>query len=212
MKYASVAKEVARMLLEIGAIKLNLRKPYLWSSGWNSPIYCDNRLTLSFPEIRTFIKEELADAVEAAYPDLEAIAGVATAGIPQGVLVADTLNIPFIYVRSKPKGHGLENLIEGKIKKRQKVVVLEDLVSTGGSSLKAAEALKSKGLNVLGMAAIFTYGFDIAAENFKLAKLSLITLSNYAEMLTVAMDQKIVREKDVIELKSWRVDPENWMK
>jgi len=212
MKYASVAKEVARMLLEIGAIKLNLRKPYLWSSGWNSPIYCDNRLTLSFPEIRTFIKEELADAVETAYPDLEAIAGVATAGIPQGVLVADTLNIPFIYVRSKPKGHGLENLIEGKIKKRQKVVVLEDLVSTGGSSLKAAEALKSKGLNVLGMAAIFTYGFDIAAENFKLAKLSLITLSNYAEMLTVAMDQKIVREKDVIELKSWRVDPENWMK
>lgn len=212
MKYASVAKEVARMLLEIGAIKLNLRKPYLWSSGWNSPIYCDNRLTLSFPEIRTFIKEELADAVEAAYPDLEAIAGVATAGIPQGALVADTLNIPFIYVRSKPKGHGLENLIEGKIKKRQKVVVLEDLVSTGGSSLKAAEALKSKGLNVLGMAAIFTYGFDIAAENFKSAKLSLITLSNYAEMLTVAMDQKIVREKDVIELKSWRVDPENWMK
>lgn len=200
------------MLLEIGAIKLNLRKPYLWSSGWNSPIYCDNRLTLSFPEIRTFIKEELADAVETAYPDLEAIAGVATAGIPQGALVADTLNIPFIYVRSKPKGHGLENLIEGKIKKRQKVVVLEDLVSTGGSSLKAAEALKSKGLNVLGMAAIFTYGFDIAAENFKLAKLSLITLSNYAEMLTVAMDQKIVREKDVIELKSWRVDPENWMK
>ncbi len=200
------------MLLEIGAIKFNLRRPYSWSSGWNSPIYCDNRLTLSYPEIRTYMKEELADAIEAAYPGFEAIAGVATAGIPQGALVADALNVPFIYVRSKPKGHGLENLIEGKITKKQKVVVLEDLVSTGGSSLKAAEALQASGLKVLGMAAIFTYGFDLAAQNFKAAKLPLITLSNYAEMLTVAMDQKMVSEKDVVELKSWRVDPGNWMK
>lgn len=212
MKYHSVAREVASMLLEIEAIKLNIRKPYTWASGWKSPIYCDNRLSLSYPKIRSFIKEELASSIEKSYPNFEAIAGVATAGIPQGALVADLLDVPFIYVRSKPKGHGLENLIEGNVVKKQKVVVLEDLISTGGSSLKAAKALQAQGLKVLGMAAIFTYGFDIASTNFKNANLPLTTLSNYADMLHVALEQKIVKEKDLIELKSWRVDPESWGK
>lgn len=212
MKYESVAREVAHHLLKIGAIKINLRRPYTWASGWKSPIYCDNRLTLSYPEIRTYIKEELANSIEKAYPNFEAIAGVATAGIPQGALVADILNVPFIYVRSEPKGHGLENLIEGKVVRKQKVVVLEDLISTGGSSLKAASALQVQGFNVLGMAAIFTYGFDIASDNFQNAKLPLTTLSNYADMLHVAVEQKIVKEKDLLELKSWRVDPVSWKK
>ncbi len=212
MKYESVAREVAHHLLKIGAIKINLRRPYTWASGWKSPIYCDNRLTLSYPEIRTYIKEELANSIEKAYPNFEAIAGVATAGIPQGALVADILNVPFIYVRSEPKGHGLENLIEGKVVRKQKVVVLEDLISTGGSSLKAASALQAQGFNVLGMMAIFTYGFDIASDNFQNAKLPLTTLSNYADMLHVAVEQKIVKEKDLLELKSWRVDPVSWKK
>jgi len=212
MDYESVSRKVAGMLLEIGAIKISLRKHYTWSSGWKSPIYCDNRLTLSYPDIRTYIKEELANAIEKTYPDFEAIAGVATAGIPQGALVADILNVPFIYVRSKPKDHGLENMIEGKIVRKQKVVVLEDLISTGGSSLKAAESLQTQGIKVLGMAAIFSYGFDIATQNFQTARLPLVTISNYADMLRVALERKIIKEKDVIELKSWRVDPDNWGK
>jgi orotate phosphoribosyltransferase len=208
----TIASAVAGMVLKAEAININLKKPYTWSSGWNSPIYCDNRLTLSYPETRDFIKEALAQRIEENFPDVEAIAGVATAGIPQGALVADVLGLPFIYVRAKPKGHGLENMIEGKIVKKQKVVLIEDLVSTGGSSLKAAEALKAQKIEVLGMAAIFTYGFDIAAENFQQAGIKLVTLSNYASMLPVAIEQKIIQEKDLIELKSWRVDPESWRK
>ncbi len=207
-----MSKTVAGMLLKIGAIKINLRRPYTWSSGWNSPIYCDNRLSLSYPDIREYIKKELAKSIKSSFPDVEAIAGVATAGIPQGALVADELGLPFIYVRSKPKGHGLENMIEGKVVKKQKVVVLEDLVSTGSSSLKAAEALKSQKVKVLGMAAIFTYGFDLADENFKNAGFPLIVLSSYADMLQVAVSEKIIKEKDLIQLKSWRVDPESWGK
>ena len=212
MKNYSVSQTVAGMLLNIGAIKITLKRPYTWSSGWKSPIYCDNRLSLSYPDIREYIKEELAKSIISSFPDAEAIAGVATAGIPQGALVADKLGLPFIYVRSKPKGHGLENMIEGKVVKKQKVVVLEDLVSTGGSSLKAAEALQAQRVKVLGMAAIFTYGFDLADDNFRKAGLSLIVLSTYADMLQVAVGEGIIKEKDLVQLKSWRVDPETWGK
>ena len=172
------AKTVAKKLLEINAIKLNVENPFTWASGWKSPIYCDNRLSLSYPEVRTFIKNQLASTIQENFSGAEAIAGVATAGIPQGALVADALNIPFIYVRSKPKGHGLENLIEGKVTKGQKVVVIEDLVSTGGSSLKAIEALMKSEVSVLGMVSIFTYGFPVAQENFDNAKVPLISISN----------------------------------
>jgi len=208
----SVSQTVAGMLLKIGAIKINLKRPYTWSSGWKSPIYCDNRLSLSYPDIRIYITEELAKSIKIKFPEAEAIAGVATAGIPQGALVADKLGLPFIYVRSKPKSHGLENMIEGKVVKKQKVVVLEDLISTGSSSLKAAEALRAKRVKVLGMAAIFSYGFDLAEENFRKAGLSLIVLSNYADMLKVAIEEDIIKGKDLVQLKSWRVDPASWGK
>jgi orotate phosphoribosyltransferase len=160
------AGQVAGMLLQIQAIKLNIQKPYTWSSGWKSPIYCDNRLSLSYPAIRDSIRDGLVSAIRENFFTAESIAGVATAGIAQGALVAQALNLPFLYVRPKPKDHGMENLIEGKIEKRQKVVVVEDLVSTGGSSLKAAQALRDAGFEVLGMVSIFNYGFDIATTKF----------------------------------------------
>ena len=163
------AGTVAHKLLEIGAIKINYKKPFTWSSGWKSPVYCDNRLALSYPDVRTYIKNCLTQAVKDNFKDVEAIAGVATAGIPQGALIADALDLPYSYVRPKPKEHGMGNLIEGRIEKNQKVVLIEDLISTGGSSLKAAEALKDAGAKVLGMVAIFTYGFDTAAQNFEKA-------------------------------------------
>ncbi len=210
MTDTTVSRTIAEMLLDIGAIKLNVKKPYTWSSGWKSPIYCDNRLSLSYPETRDYIKEMLAALAREKVPDAEAIAGVATAGIPHGALVADALHLPFIYVRSKSKGHGLGNMIEGKITKKQKVVVVEDLVSTGNSSLKAAEALKNYRFKVLGMMAVFSYGFGIADTNFDTAGLPLYTLSSYADMLKVAREKGIVGEKDLVLLKSWRVDPENW--
>ena len=212
MSQENISQNIASRLLEIEAIKLSPRKPFTWSSGWKSPIYCDNRLALSYPETRKFIKDEMVKLIKDKFPEAEAIAGVATAGIPQGAMVADSLDIPFVYVRSKPKGHGLENLIEGKITKKQKVVVLEDLVSTGSSSLKAAEALKNAGFKVLGMVAIFTYGFDLARDNFEKTGLPLYTLSNYADMLKYAQEKQIVNEKDLLLLKSWRVDPDNWGK
>ncbi len=208
----SVANQVAAYLLEIKAIKLSVKKPFTWASGWESPIYCDNRLSLSYPKIRTYIKEQLAQHIKAAFPDVEAIAGVATAGIPQGALVAEALNLPFIYIRSKPKGHGMTNMIEGKVVKKQKTVLVEDLISTGGSSLKAADALKAAKVSVLGMAAIFTYGFDIAKNNFAKANVEVITLSNYAAMLEEAVANNYIAEKDLISLKAWRVDPEQWKK
>ena len=158
----SFADEVSGLLLEIGAIKLSPEKPFTWSSGWKSPIYCDNRLALSYPEKRTYIKHALVNAVKESFPDAESIAGVATAGIAQGALVSEALELPFLYVRPKPKDHGMQNLIEGKIVKDQKVVLVEDLISTGGSSIKAAEALRDAGFNVIGMVAIFTYGFSTA--------------------------------------------------
>jgi orotate phosphoribosyltransferase len=206
------ASKVASMLLQIQAIKLNTEKPFTWSSGWKSPIYCDNRLSLSYPEIRTAIKEGLIDAIRENFFTVESIAGVATAGIAQGALVAESMNLPFLYVRPKPKDHGMENLIEGKITKGQKVVIVEDLVSTGGSSLKAAHALREAGFNVLGMVSIFNYGFDIASRNFYEANTSLISLSDYSHLLTYALSENYITESQVAPLKAWRVDPANWKK
>lgn len=206
------AAKVAAMLLQIQAIKLNTDKPFTWSSGWKSPIYCDNRLSLSYPEIRTAIKHALVQAIRENFFTLEAVAGVATAGIAQGALVAEALSLPFLYVRPKPKDHGMENLIEGRVVKGQKVVVVEDLVSTGGSSLKAAQALREAGFEVLGMVSIFNYGFDIATRNFYEANTSLISLSDYSNLLKYAQEEKYINEDQVTSLKAWRVDPANWKK
>ncbi|QSE99075.1 orotate phosphoribosyltransferase [Fulvivirga lutea] len=210
MSAKSTELEIASKLLEIGAIKLKPQEPFTWASGWKSPIYCDNRLSLSFPEIRTFIKNELAKAIKSNYPEVECIAGVATAGIPQGALVAEELGLPFIYVRSKPKGHGMENMIEGKVTPGQKVVVIEDLVSTGGSSLKASDDLIAAGFKVLGMAAIFTYGFDLAKQNFESKNVRLVCLSNYSAMIEKALEIGYIKQNEVDTLKDWRQDPANW--
>jgi orotate phosphoribosyltransferase len=206
------AGKVAAMLLQIQAIKLNTDKPFTWSSGWKSPIYCDNRLSLSYPEIRTAIKEGLVQAIQENFTTVEAIAGVATAGIPQGALVAEAMNLPFLYVRAKPKDHGMENLIEGKLTKGQKVVVIEDLISTGGSSLKVVEALRKDGAHVLGMVSIFNYGFDLASKNFYEADVSLISLSDFGHLLKYALEQKYITEDELTSLKAWRTDPSNWRK
>lgn len=206
------AGRVAQMLLQIEAIKLRANNPFTWSSGWKSPIYCDNRLSLSYPDIRTAIKEGLVQVIRENFAAAEAIAGVATAGIPQGALVAEAMQLPFAYVRPKPKDHGMENLIEGRVSKGQKVVVIEDLVSTGGSSLKAVEALRKEGAHVLGMVSIFNYGFDIATRNFHDADVSLVSLSDFSHLLTIAVENNYISESDLVSLKSWRVDPSNWKK
>lgn len=206
----TVAEKVASYLLDIKAIKLEPAHPFTWASGWKSPIYCDNRKTLSYPEVRNYIKEQFAAVVRAKYPQAEVIAGVATGAIAQGVLVAQELGLPFIYVRSSAKGHGLENLIEGEYKPGQKVVVIEDLISTGGSSLQAVEALRGAGCEVLGMAAIFTYGFKKAEDNFKNAQCELTTLSNYNAMIDLAVKVGYVHEDEVEKLKEWRLNPENY--
>ncbi|MBL7841747.1 MAG: orotate phosphoribosyltransferase [Cyclobacteriaceae bacterium] len=206
------AGKVAQMLLQIEAIKLRANNPFTWSSGWKSPIYCDNRLSLSYPDIRTAIKEGLEQVIRENFAAAEAIAGVATAGIPQGALVAEAMQLPFAYVRPKPKDHGMENLIEGRVSKGQKVVVIEDLVSTGGSSLKAVEALRKEGAHVLGMVSIFNYGFDIATRNFHDADVSLVSLSDFSHLLTIAVENNYISESDLVSLKSWRVDPSNWKK
>jgi orotate phosphoribosyltransferase len=204
------ASPIAEMLLKIEAIKLNTRKPFIWSSGWKSPIYCDNRLSLSYPQVRSAIKEGLVNAIKENFYTAEAIAGVATAGIAQGALVAEAMNLPFLYVRPKPKEHGMANLIEGKITSGQKVVVVEDLVSTGGSSLKTVAALREAGFTILGMISIFNYGFDIATRNFHEADVSLVSLSDYSHLLTRALHQNYITEEQVTSLKAWRVDPANW--
>lgn len=206
----SVAAEVADKLLEIEAIRLQPDNPFTWASGWKSPIYCDNRLSLSFPHVRNLIKEQLVRNVQHYFPQAEAIAGVATAGIPQGALLANDLNLPFVYVRSKAKGHGMENMIEGKVVPGQKVVIVEDLVSTGGSSLKAAQDLKNAGFEVLGMVSIFSYGFDIAAKNFENAGIKLICLCNYEELLPRALGKNYISEETVKSLTAWRKDPSSW--
>ncbi|HZB12388.1 MAG TPA: orotate phosphoribosyltransferase [Chryseolinea sp.] len=206
------AGQIAGMLLQIQAIKLNTEKPFSWSSGWKSPIYCDNRLSLSYPQIRNTIKKALVQAIRENFFTAESISGVATAGIAQGALVADILDLPFLYVRPKPKDHGMENLIEGKVVRGQKTVVVEDLVSTGGSSLKATQALREAGLEVLGMVSIFNYGFDIATRNFYDANTSLISLCDYTNLLTYALQEQYISEEQMISLKAWRVDPANWKK
>jgi orotate phosphoribosyltransferase len=206
----SIAAEVADKLLEIQAIRLQPEKPFTWASGWKSPIYCDNRLSLSFPEVRNLIRDQLVKSVSHFFQDVEAIAGVATAGIPQGALIANELGLPFIYVRSKPKGHGMENMIEGKVTPGQKVVVVEDLVSTGGSSLKAAEDLKNAGFEVLGMVAIFSYGFDVAAQNFEKAGIKLVCLSHYDALLPMAVKKNYVTSEMLESLSEWRKDPGSW--
>nr|MBP8783117.1 orotate phosphoribosyltransferase [Paludibacter sp.] len=197
-------------LLRIKAVKLQPRNPFTWASGWKSPIYCDNRKTLSYPQIRTFIKIEISRLILELYPDVEVIAGVATGAIAQGALVADALGLPFIYIRPTPKDHGLENLIEGDLRPGQKVVVIEDLISTGGSSLKAVEAIRKDGSDVLGMIAIFFYGFPEAEQKFKAAKVKLTTLCNYDAVLTEALATKYIGEADIDTLKEWRMNPSQW--
>lgn len=207
----TIAAEVAKKLLEIQAIRLQPEKPFTWASGWKSPIYCDNRLSLSFPEVRTMIKQSLTQAVQHFFPIAEAIAGVATAGIPQGALLANDLDLPFLYVRSKPKGHGMENTIEGKVVANQKVVVVEDLISTGGSSLKAVEDLRHAGFEVLGMVAIFSYGFEVADKNFSDAGVTLVCLSNYDALLPQAVNENYIDQSTLASLAQWRKNPSGWM-
>ncbi|MFO7823639.1 MAG: orotate phosphoribosyltransferase [Cyclobacterium sp.] len=206
----NTASLISKKLLEINAIKLSPQNPFSWASGWKSPIYCDNRLSLSYPEVRKLILEKLTKAIQTHFLNIEAVAGVATAGIPQGVLIADKLDLPFVYVRSKAKGHGMENMIEGKITPGQKVVVVEDLVSTGGSSLKAVNDLKNAGFNVLGMVAIFTYGFDLAQQNFAKEGVKLICLSDYASMLPQALAKGYISDSDMTALTAWRKGPDTW--
>lgn len=201
---------VAEKLLRIKAVKLQPANPFTWASGWKSPIYCDNRKTLSYPSIRGFIKLELARMISEKYEDANAIAGVATGAIAQGALVADILGLPFVYIRATPKDHGLENLIEGELKPNSKVVVIEDLVSTGGSSLKAVKAIRNFGCEVLGMVAIFTHGFPVAEEQFKQARVPLTTLSNYNAVIEEAVRTNYIEEEDMAILQEWRKDPANW--
>lgn len=205
-------KAVAEKLLKIKAIKLQPRNPFIWASGWQSPIYCDNRKTLSYPHIRTFIKIEIARIIMELYPEVDVIAGVATGAISQGALVADALGLPFIYIRPTPKDHGLENMIEGDLKPKQKVVVIEDLISTGGSSLKAVDAIRNDGSEVLGMVAIFSYGFPVAEQKFKAAKVKLTTLCNYESLVSEALATNYISEEDVATLKEWRQNPAIWGK
>jgi orotate phosphoribosyltransferase len=205
-------KQIARQLLQIKAIKLNPAKPFIWASGWNSPIYCDNRKTLSYPEVRASIRDNFVRIIKEKYPDTEGIAGVATGAIAHGVLVAEILNLPFIYIRSSAKGHGLENLIEGYYEAGQRFVVVEDLISTGGSSLKAVNALRNAGCKVLGMIAIFTYGFGTAVDNFSAADCQLDTLSNYEILLQAATESGFISGNEIATLQEWRKSPETWKK
>jgi len=204
------ARRLAATFMDIGAISLNTKEPFTWASGWKSPIYCDNRLTLSYPEVRSYVKNELTSVLQTHFPEVEVIAGVATAGIPQGVLVAENMNLPFIYVRSKQKDHGLQNLIEGRIEPGKRAVVIEDLVSTGTSSLNAVKALREAGFVVLGMAAIFTYGFKAADDQFEALETPLVCLSSYAALLDEALKKNYIAAEQLELLKAWRVDPVNW--
>lgn len=207
---SAIAPEIARQLLAANAVKLRPADPFTWSSGLKSPIYCDNRITLSFPATRTFIKNALADAIRNRFPAAEILAGVATAGIAQGVLVADVLNLPYCYVRPEPKKHGMGNQIEGRFEAGQKVVVIEDLISTGGSSLKVVDALRQAGAEVLGMAAIFTYGFAVATENLKNAGVELLCLSDYNTLIQEAQTLNYVSADQLASLSRWRENPAEW--
>lgn len=207
-----IAKQFTEKLLEIQAVKLSPETPFTWASGWKSPIYCDNRLTLSYPEIRKFIKNNLAQIVTSKFEDAEVIAGVATAGIPHGLLVAEQLGLPFVYVRSESKKHGLTNRIEGKIEAGNAVVVIEDLISTGGSSLQAVEALRSAGARVSGLAALFTYAFPQSEQAFREAQCPFFTLTDYPVTIEYAMERGIIPAATEELLKSWRKNPASWMK
>ncbi|MDR2910891.1 MAG: orotate phosphoribosyltransferase [Bacteroidales bacterium] len=210
MELETIQTEVAKKLLEIGIIKIQPDTPFTWASGWKSPIYCDNRKILSYPETRKFICNKFVELVSKKYPEAGVVAGVATGAIAHGVLVADKLELPFVYVRSSPKGHGLENMIEGDLKPGQKVIIIEDLVSTGISSLKAVEAVNTFGGEVIGMAAIFSYNFQKAKENFTKAKIELTTLSHYQVLIELALEMGKISQKQVDSLMKWRIDPENW--
>lgn len=204
------ALKVADFLLQIKAVKLQPSNPFTWASGMKSPIYCDNRKTLSYPLIRTAIRQTFSEQITEAFGKVEVIAGVATGGIAIGALVAQELGLPFIYVRSAAKGHGLENMIEGDVQSGQRVVVIEDLISTGGSSLKAVEALREAGCNVLGLAAIFTYGFEEAKKSFTDASCPYFTLSDYDHMIEHAISTNYINEKELESLRSWKTNPKNW--
>lgn len=208
----NTGRAIAQSLLQIKAIKLSPANFFTWASGWHSPIYCDNRTTLSYPDVRKLIYESFSRLIANKYPEAEVIAGVATGAIAHGALVAEHMGKPFIYVRSAPKSHGLSNQVEGVFQPGAKVVVVEDLVSTGGSSLNAVEALRDAGCEVLGMAAIFTYGFPAATENFKKAGVQLDTLSDYNTMIQLAAEQGYVAESDMATLMEWRKNPSEWMK
>lgn len=212
MENNTLKRDFASKLLRIKAIKLQPNEPFTWASGWKSPFYCDNRKTLSYPDIRTFVKVGMVHAILKHFPEADVIAGVATAGIPQAALIADVLNMPLIYVRSKPKDHGLENLIEGEMKEGAKVVVIEDLISTGGSSLKAVEAIRKAGGDVVGMVASYTYGFPVAAQAFKDANVKLVTLTDYDHVVAEALATGYIQESDTELLNEWRKDPSNWRK
>lgn len=204
------AIETARLLLEIKAIKLNTENPFTWASGRKSPIYCDNRKTLSYPEIRTYIRQQFVYLVNEIFADVDVIAGVATGGIAQGVLVAQDMGKPFVYVRPEAKTHGLKNQIEGDLKSGQSVVVIEDLVSTGKSSLMAVDALRDFGCDVKGMAAIFTYELDVAKKNFEQENVTLNTITNYSTLIQTAINEHFISENDIMSLNAWRENPEKW--
>jgi orotate phosphoribosyltransferase len=208
----SVQIEVTKKLLEINTIKIQPSNPFTWASGWKSPIYCDNRKILSYPETRTYIRDRFVEVIKEKYPEVEVIAGVATGAIAIGALVAEVLGLPFIYVRSKPKGHGLENLIEGDLEPNKKVVVVEDLVSTGISSLKAAEAINNFGGYVIGMVSIFTYNFPLAKENFRKAKIELTSLSRYNILIDTAVKTGEITPDQIDTLMKWREEPASWGK
>jgi len=206
----STPKHFAAKLLQIKALQVNLQKPYTWASGWRSPVYCDNRKVLSYPYVRDFVKSELANMVLEHFPDAEVIAGVATAGIAHGVMAADLLKLPFVYVRSKPKEHGMGNQIEGVLEAGKKVVVVEDLVSTGKSSLQVVDVLREVGAEVIGMCALFTYGFPVADKAFADAMVPLRTISNYQALMEVAEEQHLVEPGQKSILDQWRIGPANW--
>ena len=207
----NVATEFAAQLLEVKVVKVQPTEPFTWASGWKSPFYCDNRKTLSYPKLRTFVKNNLVELIKASFSDADAVAGVATGAIAQGALVADVLGLPFCYVRSKAKDHGMGNLIEGTLPEGSKVVVVEDLISTGGSSLKAVEALRAAGFEVVGMVADYTYGFPIAEQAFQKAGVRLLTLTNYEAVVSVAIESGYITADQQPTLNEWRKDPANWM-
>ena len=200
----------AKKLLEVQAIKLQPSEPFTWASGWKSPFYCDNRKTLSYPALRSFVKLELCHLIQEHFPEAEAVAGVATGAIAQGALVADQLGLPFCYVRSKAKDHGMQNLIEGQVAPGAKVIVVEDLISTGGSSLKAVEALRQAGVEVVGMVASYTYGFPVAEKAFEDANVKLVTLTDYEHVVAKALETGYIQEADIQLLAEWRKAPESW--